>query len=460
MTLGSRGADPGDTIVAVATPPGTGAIGVIRISGSRAVSLASTLARLTRPGGVEAAPPRTVHQAVLIDPLTGEEMDVALVVKMPGPRSYTGEDVVELSCHGNPALLGGIVRLLVVGGARLAEPGEFTRRAYENGRLGLLQVEAVAELIAARTERAVRLAARQLRGGLSSEIGRIREGLLDLIAGLEVGLDFPDDEVGTSGPAALKGLGELGESLDRLVAGARQGRALQDGLSVMLAGAPNVGKSSLLNVLLGLDRAIVSPSPGTTRDVVDGSLVISGVPVRLMDGAGIGAPRDAIDVEGMRRARQAIEESDLVLVVLDRGRPISAGDREVLALSTNSERLVVANKSDLPAAWAEAEFGGWACSALTGAGIERLREKLGEWVERRTASDGDEGGIVASLRVIGALEGARAALRHAAGELGRAPIEAVLVDLHDALIALGETLGIATDDALLDRIFSAFCVGK
>jgi len=459
VTPGS-GFAPDDTIVAIGTPPGTGAIGVIRISGPRAVPLASAMVHLSRPDGLEAVPARTVHRASIIDPQTGEELDVALVVKMMAPQSYTGEDVVELSCHGNAPLLGEVTRLLLLGGARLAEPGEFTRRAYLHGRLDLLQAEAVAELIGARTERAVRLAARQLRGGLAGVIGKIREQLLDLVAGLEVDLDFPEDEVGVPQVAAVEQLEAFGDSVARLVAAARRGRAIQSGMSVMLTGSPNVGKSSLLNALLGADRAIVSPSPGTTRDLVDGELVIAGVPVRMMDGAGLGIPSDVIDAEGMRRARNALEESDAILVVLDRSRDISPSDREVLALTADRPRLIVANKSDLAAAWADPDLSGYVCSALTGDGIGRIKAWLREWVEQRTASDGEEGGIVASLRVVDTLEAAAVALRRAADELGRVPTEAVLVDLREALTALEQTVGIQTDDAILDRIFATFCVGK
>ncbi len=457
----NAGPHPADTIVAIATPPGAGAIGVIRVSGARAVPVVSTLVRLSTPGGLEASQPRVLHRAVLMDPLTDAELDVALVARMPGPASYTGEDVVELSCHGNPVLLGEVVRLVVASGARLAEPGEFTRRAYLNGRLDLVQVEAVAELIGARTERAVRLAARQLRGALSGEVTTVRDRLIDLVAGLEVALDFAEEEIGMSRPEALKGARDLMASLARLVSDARHGRAVQDGLSVMLAGAPNVGKSSLLNALLGTERAIVSSTPGTTRDLVDGALVMRGVPVRVIDGAGLGTPRDAIDAEGMRRARQALAESDLVLVVLDMSRRISPADDEILALTARSQRLVVANKSDLPSPWDHGAAADCVCSALTGAGMAEVAERLNRWVDTRTTVDGDEGGIVASLRVLERLTAGKAAMDRAADGLESGmPIEAVLVDLREALLELERVLGIDADDAVLDRIFATFCVGK
>jgi tRNA modification GTPase len=352
------------------------------------------------------------------------------------------------------------VRLLLEGGARLAEPGEFTRRAYLNGRLDLLQVEAVAELIGARTERAVRLAARQLRGAVSADIMMLRERLLDLVAALEVELDFPDEAIVMSWPKALERTRELASSLEQLIIRARQGRAVQDGLSVMLAGAPNVGKSSLLNALLGTDRAIVSASPGTTRDLLDGTLTICGVQIRLIDGAGLATPRDAIDDEGMRRARRSLAESDLVLAVLDMSRPISPEDREVLALTEGKQRIIVANKSDLLPAWGERVAINCACSALTGAGLTKLVELLDRWVEEQTTADGEEGGVVASLRVLDKFAGAEAALSRAAEALGSAPVEAVLVDLREAQEKLEQALGIESDEAVLDRIFARFCIGK
>jgi tRNA modification GTPase len=433
---------------------------VIRISGPRAAELASELVRLPGPGGLEAASSHVLHRAAIVNPLSKAELDIALVTKMPAPRSYTGEDVVELSCHGNPVLLGEIVRLLVAGGARLGEPGEFTRRAYLNGRLDLLQVEAVAELIGARTERAVRLAARQLRGAASAEITILRERLVDLMAGLEVALDFPDEAVGVKQPEALKTTRELVSNMERLIANARQGRVVHDGLAVMLTGAPNVGKSSLFNSLLGTDRAIVSPTPGTTRDLVDGTLVLRGVPIRLVDGAGLGAARDPIDDEGMRRARQALAESDLVLVVLDMSRPISDEDRDVLTLTEKSRRIVIANKSDLPSAWGEGVPADCACSALTGAGLAEVMERLDRLVEAQASGDAEEGGITASLRVLGRLAAARTALKLAVNGLEHAPIEAVLVDLRGALDELQQVLGLETDEAVLDRIFASFCIGK
>jgi tRNA modification GTPase len=450
----------GDTIVGIATPAGTGAIGVIRISGAEAISVAENVLRLRESVELKACVPRTLHLATVVDPRTDAELDTALATTMPGPGSYTGEDVVEISCHGNPILLGEFVRHLVRSGARLAEPGEFTRRAYINGRIDLVQAEAVAELIGARTVRAIQLAARQMRGGLSNEITVLRNRMLSMRAGLEVALDFPEDNVEMSLAEASDEAVHLLASLDRVLESAGRGRAVQDGLTVVLVGAQNAGKSSLFNKIIGSERAIVAPSPGTTRDLVEATRMIRGVPVRLMDGAGLGTPRDGIDAEGMRRLKAAVSESDLALVVVDKSREMSADDWEVLDLTRTGERIVVANKCDLAGAWQVARLEECSCSALTGEGVSALIERLERWVEEHTRVDGEEGGIVPSLRVLDKLGSAREALDRVASTLGEQPIEVTLVDLGRAQQEVDQILGIEVGEDVLDRIFSSFCVGK
>lgn len=446
-----------DTIAAVATPPGAGAIGIIRISGPAAVESAARIVRL-RAGTLATIPSQAMRRATLVDPEDGELVDEAFCSVMRAPRSSTGEDVVEISSHGSPVVLRRILRLLTASGVRLAEPGEFTRRAYLNGRLDLAQVEAVAALIAARTERAAALAARSLAGGLSERVEAIRERLLDVTAGLEVALDFPDDRVGLGAIDAAKLVTALVEDVTRLLAAAHDGRLIYDGLTAAIVGAPNAGKSSLLNRLMRSDRAIVSPIPGTTRDLVDGALTIDGVSVRLVDTAGLSATDDPIAAEGMRRTRRAAQESDLVLVVVDARCPDMSA---VGTLQAAGNTLVVVNKCDLAEDPGLSNVPGVRVSALTGEGIEHLLAGMKAWIEDRLISDADEAGLVASLRQIEALRALRAALvRAEAALLEDTPLEATLVDLRDALRLAGSVVGSDVAELVLGRIFSTFCIGK
>jgi tRNA modification GTPase len=429
---------------------------VIRVSGRDAIALVAPLLRTAIP--LEAFPSHRVRRVAIVDAKSGERVDEALCTVMRAPRSYTAEDVVELSCHGSPALLRMVTLWIVAGGARLAAPGEFTRRAFLNGRLDLARAEAVALLISARTDRAIALAARALAGGFSDQVRALRDALIDLIAGLEVTLDFPEERVGHDVGTARVTVARLRADVERWLAAARHGRAVHDGITLALVGPPNAGKSSLLNALLGRDRAIVSPVPGTTRDVVDGTIAIAGVPVRLLDTAGLDVPRDAIEAEGIRRSRRAMEESDLLLVVLD-GSMLP--DQRVLEETADRARVIVRAKCDLPAhPAAAAQRDAVAVSAVSGEGIEALLERLAHEVEDRAAAAGDEGGIVASLRQFELLHALSTSL--AAGEcaLGEAPLEAALVDLKDALNHAGAVLGVDVGDVVLDHIFATFCLGK
>jgi tRNA modification GTPase len=428
---------------------------VVRVSGPDALAVVSPL--VSPRGSLAEFPARRLRRVALAHPVSGVPLDDALCVVMRAPGSYTGEDVVELSCHGSPVLLRLVVELIVGAGARLAEPGEFTRRAYLNGRLDLAQAEAVALLIGARTERAVALAARAVAGGLSARLRATHDGLLDLVAGLEVTLDFPDEHVGLDVEPAVKALTRLRDEVGQVLEAARRGRVVHDGLTVAIVGAPNAGKSSLLNAVLGRERAIVSPLPGTTRDVVEGVIALGGVPVRLLDTAGLGEARDVVDAEGMRRARLAIAESDLLLVVHDGSAPVDAA---VLGETTGRARLLVRAKRDLPAHASHAALDAIAVSALTGAGMDDLVGALTAAVRRRASEDGDEGGIIASLRQLELIETLHRALGRCVESVAAAPLEAALVDVHEAVGAVAGLLGVEVGDSVLDRIFSTFCVGK
>jgi tRNA modification GTPase len=428
----------------------------VRISGRRAVDLCAGFLRLVS-GPLAAAPVRTLRRATVVDPASKDIVDEVLCAVMRAPRSFTGEDLVEISCHGNPVLLRRVVSVAVAAGARLASPGEFTRRAFLNGRIDLAQAEAVSQLINARTERAVAQAARALAGGLSGPLHDIRERLLDLIAGLEVAIDFPDDGFGPSPDDAAKEAERLASETRRLLQSARQGRVVHEGLTIAIVGAPNAGKSSLFNALLAMDRAIVSPIPGTTRDLVEGALAISGVPIRLIDTAGLGATDHPLEAEGMRRTRRAITESDLLMVVIDGSVPRAHPSQDIVE---NKEYLVVVNKADLTPAQGPLAVG-LQVSALTGLGMDGLVKELRAWIDRRVESDGDEGGIVATLRQIELLDSVEQALARGVLALrGGVPIEAALVDLREALAFSGTVIGVGVEEAVLNRIFSTFCLGK
>lgn len=443
--------------MAIATPPGAGALGIVRISGPDAVVIAGALC--PAPAGLAAQPSHTLHRIRLIDPATKTPLDDALCAVMRAPHSYTGEDVVEFSCHGSPALLAMVVERLRGAGARLGEPGEFTRRAYVNRRLDLARAEAVALLIGARSERAVSAAARALAGELAMQVHRLREAILDLVAALEVTLDFPDDGVGIDAGAAAARAEALAHDAAVLVAAARRGRLVHEGVTLALVGRPNAGKSSLLNALLGYDRAIVTPVPGTTRDVVEGELVIAGVTVRVLDTAGLGDPTDVIDAEGMRRTRRALEASDVIVLMIDGSVPAAPDLRGELP---ERSIVVVRSKSDLPAhPRANLAHDALAVSARTRDGLECLRARLADEITRLVGEDGgDEGALAATLRQRAALEDIARALDAARAALTTMPTEVALVELRAALAATSDLLGIAVGDAVLDRIFATFCVGK
>jgi tRNA modification GTPase len=444
-----------DTIVAIATPPGRGGIGVVRVSGSNAKTIGG---RLLERAVLE---PRRATFTRALD-ADGVAIDQVVATLFAAPASYTGEDVVEISAHGSPLLLTTIVRAAIAAGARHAEPGEFTLRAFLNGRLTLAQAEAVADLVDATTATQARAAFDQLDGTLTEAIARIDGALLDLTARLEASLDFPDegyhfvtpDEAGT-------GIWDVINSVTALLRDAARGRPVREGRQVAICGRPNAGKSSLFNNLLGFERAIVTADPGTTRDAVGETVAIAGVPVRLIDTAGLRAASDEAETEGVRRAQRAMDTADVVVVMLDRSRDLDDRDRELISTTATRPRVLVANKIDLPSAWTAetAAVEAVELSLRTREGLDEVRGAIGQAI--LGCDDAREIPAVTNVRHIALLERARESLSRAQDRAAAgAPEEIVLVDLSDARAALEEITGKRTSEDVLRHIFATFCVGK
>lgn len=442
-----------DTIVAVSTPVGRGGLGVVRLSGPDACGIVEMML-----GGLTLEPRHATfgHYRAA----DGALLDDVVATWFRAPRSATAEDVVEISAHGAPVLLQALLADACRRGARLAEPGEFTRRAFLNGKLDLTQAEAVGDLIAAHTLLQVRTAARQLQGSVAALLRPVHEQLVEVIARLEAGIDFADDDVTVLGDTRLHGdLEQLRAALQPLQDGFERGRTVREGLRLALLGRPNAGKSSLFNRLLRRERAIVTAEPGTTRDLVEESLDWEGIPVCLVDTAGIREPEGEAEQIGVQKSWQAAADADLVIGVFDTSRPPSEEDERVRQrLRDLPQSLVVWNKKDLPLAqgWV-AEEAICRVSALTGEGLESLRTALRGRVMPEAAT---EAGYITVTRHAQQLQAAAWAVERALGAIGAAPHEALLVDLYEALHALDAITGQTTVEDILGVIFSTFCIGK
>ena len=452
-----------DTIVAIATPAGRGALGVVRLSGPRALDFAGALLAC----GAAALQPRHATLTRVTSDDGGGAVDEVVATFFPAPHSYTGEHVVEITGHGSPVLLQAMLQRAMASGARLAEPGEFTLRSFLNGKRDLIQSEAVADLINAATPLQARIAFDQLEGTLTERIAAIDARLFDLIARLEASLDFPDEGFHFIEPArvALE-IDEVIAALDHLLRGAAAGRMIREGATVVIAGRPNVGKSSLFNELAGAERAIVTPIPGTTRDLVTENLNIGGIAVTLVDTAGWRETFDVIESEGVSRGNQARRIADLVLLVLDSSEPLTPADEQLLAETATANRIVVSNKGDLPRNQSFAD----SCSkvlaervqvsVLTDEGLDKLhqaisRALLGEERLRDAAP-------ISNTRHISLLEQCRASLVAAreAATAANVPEEFLLTDLQSARTCLDEIVGRRTSEDVLRHIFERFCIGK
>lgn len=481
---------PEDTICAVATPAGTGGIGIVRISGPGALVVAEKIVRLRSDQVLGIAPSHTLHLADILGPGTSSEraesvrnqtrrsdqiIDEGLVVYMKGPRSFTAEDVVEIHCHGSGVVLGRVCEACISAGARLAQPGEFTKRAFLNGRLDLSQAEAVLDTIKAKSEVGLKIAQRHLRGELGQQVDRLRTRLLGMLAHVEAGIDFIEEDISFIGREEL--IGSLQETLDKIhemLATAETGRVLREGARVVIVGRPNVGKSSLLNSLLREDRAIVTEIPGTTRDVIEESVIWDGLAVTLVDTAGLRETTDVVEQEGMKRTRSAQENGDIVLHVLDAAElnrnGLQNGLGEFVAPSSGGQGMVLINKSDLVDTTSLKHLIGCVeermrckvipISVRTGSGLEELKKSIRS-ILSQASLESDEGVVVTNVRHRMALERAGVSIREALDSTrkGIEP-EFVAVDLRGASDSLGEITGAITSDDILNRIFSDFCIGK
>jgi tRNA modification GTPase len=445
-----------DTIAAISTPSGRGGLGVVRISGPDARTIAE---RMLHFRIAQEWASWTARIAELRDE-HGHMVDQVVATYFAAPKSYTTEDVIEISCHGAPVVLRYCLERAIAHGARPAEPGEFTLRAYVNGRIDLPQAEAVRDLIEATTLYQARVAAQQMEGSVSHRIAPLKHQLIELIALLEAGIDFAEDDISVSPDAELlRRLDPIAEGLQRLIASFDFGKLVHSGVTLAIVGRPNVGKSSLFNRLLDQDRAIVTEIPGTTRDLVSETTAINGIPVRFVDTAGIRVGQDLVETLGIERSYQAIADADLTIVVVDLSAALQPDDLALVCRAQEAGRCVVAgNKSDLPL---KAEFDeALPVSALTGEGIDTLRERILAALGSGGAL-GQEAGFITSLRHAQLLKDSLEAIGHTRRAIGFGiPHEMLLLDLYAALQPIDAITGATTADDILNRIFSTFCIGK
>lgn len=460
-----------DTIVAIATPPGRGGIGVVRLSGPLAREIALPMLRTKHP----LEPGRAIF-CELMEPdvaaegadeasaaTRSERIDEVVVTYFPKPHSYTTDDVIEISAHGSPVVLRHIVELCVAAGARLAEPGEFTSRAFLNGRIDLTQAEAVRDLIESQTVYQAKVAAQQLDGTLSRRLKPIKDKLVHLIAQLEAGIDFAEDDISVLPDAViLEHIGEVQAPLEQLRASFSFGKIVHEGLTLAIVGRPNVGKSSLFNRLVERERAIVTATPGTTRDLVTETVAIGGIPVRLVDTAGIRPSLDEAESIGIQKSIEALADADLVLVILDASQDEAAEDSELIAQASVRPTIVIKNKIDMKIRGQK--LGDRApdvrTSAVTGEGVAELRAEILQHIRGKNGAEIEQG-FLTNVRHRGLIEDSLNALEAAKKAVDqKIPHEMLLLDLYNALRPLDAITGATTTDDILNLIFSTFCIGK
>jgi len=455
-----------DTIAAISTPFGESGIGIVRLSGPLAEAIAH---RLFKPKKDHASlTSHSFHYGEIVDP-QGHPIDEVLLVLMKAPKTYTREDIVEIHCHGGYFILQKVLELVLREGARMAHPGEFTKRAFLNGRIDLTQAEAVIDLIRAKTMASLQIANQQLRGLLYREMASLKEGLIQYLALIEAHIDFPEEEIEPISLGEMKqDINEMIQKLEQWVSSYEEGRVFREGISCAIVGKTNVGKSSLLNMLLKEDRAIVTPIPGTTRDVIEEVLNIEGIPVRLMDTAGLRRAMDSIELEGVKRTRERVEDADFILLVLDGSRGLDVDDFEIFEEIERKKKVVAINKNDLPLKisledikdrFREDPF--VSISALKNEGIDKLKRAIYQSLIHRNVRSSPEHLIVANIRHKTALVQAKESLSNALKGLEEgASLEFIAFEIRSALEALGEMVGETATEEVLNRIFEQFCIGK
>ncbi|MFJ8451803.1 tRNA uridine-5-carboxymethylaminomethyl(34) synthesis GTPase MnmE [Aerococcus viridans] len=457
-----------DTIAAISSAPGEGAIGIVRLSGEDALAIADKVYKLGQKK-LSTQDSHTIHYGHIVDPKDGQEIDEVMVSVMREPKTFTREDIVEINTHGGIVATNRVLELVLREGATLAEPGEFTKRAFINGRIDLTQAEAVMDLIRAKTDRSMDLAVKQLDGKLSNLIENLRQDILNTLAQVEVNIDYPEyDDVEEM---TLKLLGEkttiIKDRIDGLLSTAKQGKILRDGISTAIVGRPNVGKSSLLNALLREEKAIVTDIEGTTRDTVEEYINIRGVPLKLVDTAGIRDTEDVVERIGVERSKKALMEAELVLLLLNQSEALTAGDRELLALTQDHKRIIIMNKIDLPNQLLKESLLEWveedeiiATSMMTQEGIDALEEKIADYFFSGQSGEKDAT-YVSNARHIDLLQKASQSLDEVKNGIDMGmPVDLIQIDFTRAWEILGEIIGENAPDELLTQLFSQFCLGK
>ncbi len=456
-----------DTICALATPVGEGGIGIIKISGPDSLDIARKIFRHRPP--LEHYASHQLYYGTVVDPRTATVVDEVLLSYMKAPRTYTREDIVEINCHSGPLVYKRILEIVLEAGARLAEPGEFTKRAFLNGRIDLTQAEAIIELIRTQSERGVELAAQHLQGKFQEKVESWRGELIDVLARVEAAIDFPE-EMGEEiplGEIRTRLIARLLQPIEETLASYDSGRILKEGLKMVIVGKPNVGKSSLLNALLREDRAIVSAVPGTTRDTIEEAFSLKGIPIHIIDTAGLREPGNSVEELGITRAKSFLSAADFVLFVVDASIPVEDEDLSIYDEIKQKEGIIVLNKCDLPQevtrTEAEKQFPGFSVisiSVLERKGLEELEESIFEKIIREKISY-DRSTLVPNLRHKKCLEAASEAIRRAIGlTRGDASPELISLELNESLQKLGEIVGETVTEDILDHIFSQFCIGK